>query len=275
MLAMAYRMLGDLSRSEDIVQEAWLRWQGRRVAVEAPKAYLLQIVTRLCLNELSSARARREELRSDRLPEPIDGEAIDRLETLDRISMAFIVVLQRLSPAERAVLLLHDVFELPHAEIARMLDRKESACRKLLHRAKRHVRVAERMMHTSQEEHAKMVQTFVEAASSGRLEAFSKLLCESTVLVADAGPRGGRFGKVRNLAKPIVGPRKILAFIGAIAKQETEPLDVRFSRFNASPAALILQGGTPHAAITVAGFAGRVHCLFVHADPERLPRASS
>ena len=105
LVALAYRMLGDRGRAEDMVQEAWLRWQGRREDADSPRAYLVTVVTRLCLNELDSANVRHEESRSDRLPEPIDldeGE-LGRLESLDQVSMAFLVVLQRLTPAERAV----------------------------------------------------------------------------------------------------------------------------------------------------------------------------
>ncbi len=120
LLALAYRMLGDLARAEDAVQEAWVRWQGRKPDVDVPKAFLLTTVTQLCLDELGSARARHEESRSDRLPEPVDLDesALGRLEGLDRISMAFLVLLQRLTPAERAAMLLHDVFDMSHSEIA-------------------------------------------------------------------------------------------------------------------------------------------------------------
>src|SRR5262245_33816670 len=115
LVALAYRMLGDMGRAEDMVQEAWLRWQDSEVEPDSPKAYLVTIVTRLCLNELGSARARREESRSDRLPEPVDLEGGPlHVERLEQISMAFLVVLQRLTPAERAVLLLHDVFDFDH-----------------------------------------------------------------------------------------------------------------------------------------------------------------
>jgi RNA polymerase sigma-70 factor, ECF subfamily len=108
LVAHAYRMLGDLGRAEDMVQEAWLRRDGRREEVDSPRAYLVTIVTRLCFNELDSAKARREEIRGDRLPEPLDLDAggIGHVEMLDQISMVFLVVLQRLTPAERAVLLL-------------------------------------------------------------------------------------------------------------------------------------------------------------------------
>src|SRR4051794_9797363 len=121
LVAHAYRMLGDLGRAEDMIQDAWLRWAARRQAVEvaSPRAYLLTLVTRLCLNELDSARSRREENRGDRLPEPIDlaEGGLSRLEMIDQVSMAFLVVLQRLTPAERAVLLLRDVFDFEYGAI--------------------------------------------------------------------------------------------------------------------------------------------------------------
>src|SRR5207248_11320282 len=127
LLALAYRMLGEMARAEDVVQEAWLRWQ-RQAEVDSPKAFLTTTVARLCLDELGSARARREESRSDRLPEPVDLDqsGIGRVEMLDQISMAFLVILQRLTPAERAVLLLHDVFDMTHADIAALLGKSDA-----------------------------------------------------------------------------------------------------------------------------------------------------
>src|SRR6202171_6416247 len=141
LLALADRMLGELARAEDTVQEAWVRWQNRQGEGEAPKAVLLTPVTRLCLDELGSARARREESRSDRLPEPVDLDetGIGRLEMIDQISMAFLVLLQRLTPAERAVLLLHDVFDMRHAAIRALRGKSDAACRQLLKRARENV----------------------------------------------------------------------------------------------------------------------------------------
>src|SRR5438552_7490874 len=141
LLALAYRMLGEVARAEDVIQEAWVRWQQRKTEVDEPKAFLITTVARLCLDELGSARARREESRSDRLPEPVDLDegGIGRVEMLDQVSMAFMVVLQRLTPAERAVLLLRDVFDFEYAEIAALVGKSEAACRKLLERARQNV----------------------------------------------------------------------------------------------------------------------------------------
>src|SRR5262249_22311223 len=159
LVALAYRMLGDLGRAEDMVQEAWLRWQGRREEADSPRAYLVTVVTRLCLNELDSATSRREESRSDRLPEPVDLEegGLSRLESLDQVSMAFLVVLQRLTPPERAVLLLHDVFDFSHDEIATLVGKSEAACRKLLERARQNVATEKRLFSTSQDAHRRLL----------------------------------------------------------------------------------------------------------------------
>jgi RNA polymerase sigma-70 factor (ECF subfamily) len=169
LVAHAYRMLGDLGLAEDMVQDAWLRWEGRQVEVDSPRAYLVTLVTRLCLNELDSAKSRREESRSDRLPEPIDLDegGIGRVEMLDQVSMAFLVVLQRLTPAERAVLLLRDVFDFGYDEIAALVGKSEAACRKLLERARENVATEKRLFTTSPEVHRRLLAAFTQAATGG------------------------------------------------------------------------------------------------------------
>src|SRR5262249_55667874 len=161
---------------------------------------LVTTVTRLCLDELGSARARHEESRSDRLPEPVDFEttAMGRVEMLDQISMAFLVLLRRLTPAERAVFLLHEVFDMNHAEIAELLGKNEAACRQLLSRARENVATEKRVFQTSRDEHRRLLMAFVHAIMGGQQDLLLKLLAEDAVLIADAGPSGTRYGKVRN-----------------------------------------------------------------------------
>jgi RNA polymerase sigma-70 factor (ECF subfamily) len=192
LVALAYRMLGDVGRAQDMVQEAWLRWHRREVDVESPKAFLVTVVTRLCLNELGSARARREESRGDRLPEPVDLEetGMARLEDLEELSMAVLVVLERLTPAERAVLLLHDVFDFSHEEIARLVSRSPAACRKLLERGRQRVSAGRRLVTASREEHQRLLDAFVHAASAGDVEALKDLLAADAVLITDGGAEG-------------------------------------------------------------------------------------
>src|SRR5262249_1676073 len=179
-----YRMLGDLGRAQDMVQGAWLRWQGRREEADSPRAYLVTVVTRLCLNELDSAQNRCEESRGDRLPEPVnlDEGGRGRLGSLNQVSMAFLVVLQRLTPAERAVLLLHDVFDFAHDEIATLVGRSEAACRKLLERARQNVATEKRLFSTSQEAHRRLLGAFMQATYAGDVSALGGMLAEDAVL---------------------------------------------------------------------------------------------
>jgi RNA polymerase sigma-70 factor (ECF subfamily) len=274
MLALAYRMLGDLERAEDVVQDAWMRWAGRAEEVDAPKAFLLKVVTRLCLNEMDSARARREESRSDRLPEPIDlGDgAIGRMEMVDQISMAFLVVLQRLKPAERATLLLHDVFDLDHAEIGALLGKSEVACRQLLRRARAHIAEEKRAMTTSRDEHRRLLQAFVDASSSGDQKRLIEILADDATLVVDAGPSGKRVGRIRNLGRPVVGARRIAAFLGALARGAELPGSYQERELNGQTAMLRMVAGRAQSALFISVANGKIRRVFVQADEARLSR---
>ena len=272
LLAHAYRMLGDRGRAEDMVQEAWVRWQGRQVEVEVPKAFLLTTVTRLCLDELDSARARREESRGDRLPEPIDLDeaGMGRVERVDRISMAFLVLLQRLTPAERAVFLLHEVFDMSHAEIASQLGKTEAACRQLLGRARGSVAAEKRVFETSREEHGRLLMAFVEAVNGGADDRLVTLLAEDAVLIADAGPSGVRYGRLRNVMRPVVGRAKIVSLMQAFAKQDVARPEVRERMLNGEPAAVAYRKGVAEAAIFVSISEGVIRHVFLQIDVERL-----
>ena len=240
--------------------------------VRAPKAYLIRIVTRLCLNELDSPRRQKEEARSDRLPEPVslDETGIELVESLDQISMAFLVVLQCLSPAERAVLLLHEVFDFDHNEVAELVNKTPSACRQLLKRAKACVASERRALETSGEVHRALLAAFVRAATSGDLAAIKKLLADDVRLVVDAGPQGASFGRVRNLPGPLVGAHKVAAFIAAVAPQSAHGLATEECTLNGQPAILVLQDGEPHTAILLSVVGGQVRSVFMHADRSRL-----
>ena len=277
LLALAYRMLGELARAEDVVQEAWIRWSRGGAPVEAPAAYLWRTVAHLCMNELASARARREESRGDRLPEPIDlsRSGLDRVEALDRLSMAFLVLLQRLTAAERAVLLLHDVFDFSHADIGSMLGKTETACRQLLRRARDHVAADRRSMSASHEEHRRLLAAFVRAAAAGDIDELAALLAEDAELIADAGPGGGRFGRARNLPGPVRGRARVAAFVAAVTPQGARDLETRACELNGQPALLVLRDGRPYTAILLAVSDGFIARVFIHADPDRLGHVAS
>lgn len=270
LVAHAYRMLGDLARAEDMVQDAWLRWSGRHVHVESPRAYLVTLVTRLCLNELDSAKTRREHSRSDRLPEPVDLDegGIGRVNISDQISMAFLVVLQRLTPAERAVLLLREVFDFDYKDIAGLVGKSEPACRKLLERAREHVTEEKRLFRASPDEHRRLLAAFSDAASDGNIEALVALLAEDAVMVTDGGPEGRRVAGIRNLQAPLTGAKRIAAFVAATAS--SIDLEAEVHELNGQPALVFYHEGAPFAALLLAIANDRIQRVFFHADLERL-----
>jgi RNA polymerase sigma-70 factor (ECF subfamily) len=269
LLALAYRMLGDMGRAEDMVQEAWVRWQNRQSNVVSPKAFLITTVTHLCLDDLSSARARREEPRS-RLPEPVDLQeaGIGRVEISDQISMAFLVVLQRLTPAERAVLLLHEVFDMSHEEIAAMLQRTVPACRQLLSRAREHVAEERRTLEASDEEHRRLLMAFVRAIRDGEVEPLFDLLADDAVFIADNPGKG--YGRIRSVRRPVQGRIKIAALVRAISSQSVPKAEVQERTLNGQPAAVLIRNGRVVLAILVAVADEKIRRVFLQADPERL-----
>ncbi|TCR62107.1 sigma-70 family RNA polymerase sigma factor [Bosea sp. BK604] len=212
---LAYRMLGSVSDAEDIVQDAWLRWrEAEHGGIDNPRAYLARIVTRLCLDQMKSARSRREFYVGGWLPEPLveslgGNEPID--EELDA-PIALMLALERLSPLERAAFLLHDVFELDFAEIARTIDRSESACRQLAKRAREHVRLDTPPRNkVSADEAARFAKAFFEAAHRSDPTALQKLLAQDVALHADGG------GKVNAVLNPIFGAENVALFYAGIA----------------------------------------------------------
>jgi RNA polymerase sigma-70 factor (ECF subfamily) len=256
------------------VQEGWLRWQKRQVEVDAPKAFLLTTVTRLCLDELGSARARHEESRSDRLPEPVDlnESGMGGVEMMDQISMAFLVLLQRLTPAERAVFLLHDVFDMSHGEIAALLGKTDAACRQLLTRARDNVAVERRALLTSREEHRRLLMAFVRATTGGGDEEdLRELLSEDAVLIADGGPGGQRYGRVRSIGRPVVGQKKIAALVKAFASQDVSPpLEFQERTLNGEPSVVAYREGRAVSAVFVSVANGKIQQVFLQLDPEHL-----
>jgi RNA polymerase sigma-70 factor (ECF subfamily) len=272
LMALAYRMLGDVARAEDIVQDAWVRWQTTDTSIDNPKAFLVTMVMRLCLNTLDSAQARREVSRGDQLPEPVSlaDAGIARVDALDRISMAFLVLLQRLTPAERAVLLLHEVFDFSHAEIAPLVGKNETACRQLLKRAREQVSSERRSLTVSPDVHRRLLRAFMRAAAAGDLTELTKLLADDAVLVVDPGSTGGTYGRVRNLPGPLVGAVKIASFVAAVAPQGATGLATRECELNGQPAVLVLRDGQPYTAILLSVAGDKITGVFMHADAARL-----
>ena len=273
LVALAYRMLGDMGRAEDMVQEAWLRWSGYAEKVESPRAFLVTIVTRLCLSELGSARARREESREDRLPEPVatDDSSLERLEEIDQVSMALLFCLQRLKPAERAVLLLHDVFDFDHAAISALVGKSIAACRKLLERARQSIAEERRTMAASQEEHQRLLRAFLAAARAGDAAALVELLADDAMMISDGGADGVTdAGGFRNLPRPLRGSARIAAFVTSAARRNGGGLRAEERHLNGRPAVVFFRGEQPFAAVLLAVAGGKIRRVFFHADASRL-----
>lgn len=270
LIACAYRMLGDVARAQELVQEAWLKWHGRRDRVDSPRAFLLTVVTRLCLNELDSARARRETSAGLRLPEPVEFETagMTGIDDVDRISMAFLVLLERLSPAERAVLVLHEVYDVPHEELAALLGRSVDSSRKLLERAREKVHSGRKRQAADKGEHERLLQAFVEATVKGDVAALTAVLAPDATLLTDAGPRGRVVGGIRNLTAPLVGARGISSFI--VKTSAVVGASVERRELNGLPALVFVVDGVRFGALSVELADGRIQRLFFQGDPERL-----
>jgi RNA polymerase sigma-70 factor, ECF subfamily len=205
---LAYRMLGSIAEAEDVVQDAYLRWaKVDKPTVTHPRAYLARVVTRLCLDRLSSAPARHEQYVGTWLPEPIVSAPTAPM--ADDLSIALLVTLERLSPLERAAFLLHDVFDMDYGEIAGTLGRTEDACRQLAARARQHVRSERPRFAPSDESREKLFAAFEAAMTSGDLDGFAQLLAEDAVLYADGG------GKRAAALEPIHGKENVLRLFAA------------------------------------------------------------
>lgn len=266
LFSIAYRMLGVVADAEDILQEAYLRVQAHaNEVVEKPKQYLATIVTRLCLNQLSAARTQRQQYLGPWLPEPIlteqHPELVNPIENVllhDSISIAFLVLLESLQPAERAVFLLHEVFDYKHSEIAQILDKSEAACRQLLRRAKTYIAERRPRFTVAPEQHERLLHSFIHSVQSGEVEAFLQLLAEDVTLVPDGGgERGAAIHVLR-------GKDAVSAF--ALGTYRTTPPGVQFSLplINGQPAILARTAeGRPFYALFLYGDGEQIHLVHV------------
>ena len=212
LIGVAYRMLGSLAEAEDVVQDAFLRWSAAdRGVVEEPRAFLARIVSRLCLDRMKSAAARREQYVGTWLPEPMVSPTTDPL--AHDLSLALLLTLERLSPLERAAFLLHDVFDMDYAVIAETVGRSEAACRQLAARAREHVREERPRFSASAESRDRLAEAFQGAILAGDLAGIAQLLADDAIFYSDGG------GKRRAALKPIHGKAKILRFLVGVARK--------------------------------------------------------
>src|SRR5215211_4568218 len=220
LFSIAYRMVGSASEAEDLVQEAFLRLR-RAVAggveVASPKAYLSAVTTRLAIDHLRSARVQRERYVGAWLPEPLltgqEPDPAGHAETADSLSLAFLALLERLSPVQRAVFLLHEVFGYGYAEIAGILDKSEDNCRQIAARARRHIEAGRLRFEASRRQRDELARRFLAAITEGDTEGLVGLLAADAVLYGDGG------GKAPALAAPVHGAERVARFLAGLARR--------------------------------------------------------
>ena len=273
---LAYRMLGSNAEAEDVVQDAYLRWSGAqsRTAIADDAAYLRATVTRLTLDRLRSARAQRETYVGPWLPEPIlVDDAADPAQAAalaDDVSFALMLALERLSPLERAAFILHDVLDVPFAEIATTLDRSEEATRRLASRAREHVREPRNRRSTQREATSRMRDAFAAALRAGDVEALTRLLTEDVVLLSDGG------GKAPAAINPLLGRNRVSAFlIGLAKKRAADVTEVIPALLNGDPGFIVLgnergfdEGVIQTLAIETNG--AQITAIYVTRNPDKL-----
>jgi RNA polymerase sigma-70 factor (ECF subfamily) len=231
LFSIAYRMLGSVAEAEDVVQEAFLRYQQAAVEPESPQAYLATITSRLAIDQLRSARARREVYPGEWLPEPlVEDEAARHAETADSLSLAFLHLLEKLSPVERAVFLLREVFDYPYEEIAEIVDKSPENCRQILTRAHRRMREGRRRFEVSREERDAVARRFLAAWEDGDTDGLIELLAPDATVYGDGG------GKAPSVREPLVGAEPVAkALIGWGRQAWSRGLIHRPTRVNGDP----------------------------------------
>jgi RNA polymerase sigma-70 factor (TIGR02957 family) len=272
--AVTYRMLGSVSEAEDIVQEALLRLhltlqQGEQI--ESPRAYLSTVVTRLCIDHLRSARVRRESYVGEWLPEPLvaDGriDPADHAEVADSLSFAFLVLLESLTPEQRAAFLLREVFDYPYAEIAAILDTGEDNARQLVARARKHVDQRRPRFEASPQRREQLAGSFLAAVNSGDLQALEELLAHDVVLHGDGG------GRVQAITRPVHG-RANVARVLLTGMRAAEPFggwSLRHVQVNGQPGALVSDAAGKLFAVVVLDIAdGHIQAVRSIVNPDKL-----
>ncbi|MFF3660898.1 RNA polymerase sigma-70 factor [Streptomyces olivochromogenes] len=272
LMGVAYRMLGRVADAEDVVQEAWLRWSGAdRTEVREPRAYLVRIATRLAVDRLRQVQSRNEAYVGPWLPEPYltdfgdtAPDTAERAVLADSVSLAVLVVLESLSPLERAVFVLREAFGYPYADIAAVLDRGEPAVRQLAGRARKHVEERRPRYEVDPAERRDLTERFLAAAAGGDLEALMSLLAPDVRLIGDSG------GLSKAPLRVIESADKVGRFLYAVAQQGVPDLSFRSLELNGGAALLVLSGGKPDSAVQLDVVDGRIQCVYIVRNPEKL-----
>lgn len=268
LFGLAYRMLGSVQDAEDVVQEGFLRWQrADHGAIDTPKAWLATVVTRLSIDQLRSATKRREVYVGEWLPEPlVTDDGPDReAELAESLSTAFLLMLERLSPQERAGLLLKDVFDYDYGEIAGILEKNEAACRQMVKRARDRALAQEARFEVDPAEHEGLVLRLVDATQRGDVEALMGALAEDATLHTDHG------GKAIAARRVLYGPSKVARFLVGV-NQRFAPADaeVRVQRVNGEPGIISYSAGHADTVLTFEFRGGKVQTIYATRNPDKL-----
>lgn len=272
LFGVAYRVLGRVADAEDVVQEAWLRWTGAsREDVREPRAYLVRVTTRLAIDRLRQVRSRNESYVGPWLPEPCVTDyaatvpdTAERAVLADSVSLALLVVLESLSPLERAVFVLREAFGYSFAEIAATLERSEAAVRQLAGRARGHVEERRPRYEADPAERRDLTERFLAAAVGGDLEGLMALLAPDARLVGDSG------GKARAPLNVIETAGKVGRFLAGVAERRPADVSYRVLEINGSPAVLVLSGGKPDSVLQLDVADGRIQCVYIVRNPDKL-----
>ncbi|HWC78364.1 MAG TPA: RNA polymerase sigma-70 factor [Pseudonocardiaceae bacterium] len=270
LFALAYRLLSSASDAEDAVQDTYLRWDAAdHPHIDNPPAWLTRVLTNICLNMLTSARARRERYVGPWLPEPVftAGATLGPLETAQQresVSMAMLLLLETLNPAERAVFVLREAFGYGHREIAELLELSEANCQQLYRRAKAHVDERRPRFETSAVERQRIAERFLTAAQSGDLGALEQLLAEDVVSWSDGG------GKQKAALRPILGAHKVSRWLHGWMPDVEPQLSVELAEINGQPAVVGRLGDQVYGVLVLTVAEGRVAAVHTVVNPEKL-----
>ena len=267
LFGIAYRMLGTVADAEDIVQDTWLRWQAYdRSTVREPAAFLATVTTRLAMNAATSARAQRETYIGPWLPEPVDTSQDPTLgaERGEALSFAVLVLLEKLSAAERAAYVLREAFDYPYAEIARIVETSEQSARQLVSRARKHLAAERKSREVADGERMRLLTAFMAAAEQGDMAALEKLFADDVVSLSDGG------GVVRATRIPVIGAQTVAKYIHAFASRFWEGSALHLAELNGGPAIVATRDGEVFAFVTADLDDTGIHSLFWVLNPDKL-----
>lgn len=272
LFGIAYRMLGSVSEAEDVLQDAYIRWHGvAHAQVEQPTAYLIRLVTHLCLDLLGTAQRRRTEYVGTWLPEPLiqqqplDHDPASLHEMVDDLSQAFLLVLERLSPVERAVFVLHEALDFSYREIGEIVGKTEENCRQIARRARQHIAVEHYAPPADPAQHDQLLTRFLIATQTGDLDGLLAVLADEATAYSDGG------GKARAATRPIEGAERVARFMLGL-RGKAQGLEHRLAIINGRTGVLNILDGRIHSTVAFHVVKQRIQAVFIVINPDKLPQ---